>query len=90
MSELALTPKTPIREVTLDLASVEKGENEENFVILAPEKKGRLACVRFKEGAVVRRTNTVVNQMNPRESFELCNPETGKPKYTEFAPGFIP
>lgn len=68
--------------VELHFASTEEGLTDENFVVLPPEKKGKLQAVEFADTKVIRRTIGTENQLCKHEIVQKCDPETGIPKYT--------
>lgn len=72
----------PARTIVLDLASSREGLKDDNFVVIPPEKKGKLQAVHFSDGKAIRRTIGITNQMMKQEIVQMCDPETGIPPYT--------
>lgn len=68
--------------VELHFASTEEGLTDANFVVLPPEKAGKLQAVQFADAKVIRRTIGTENQLCKREIVQKCDPATGIPKYT--------
>lgn len=72
---------TPVREIVLDLASSKEGLREDNFVVLAPPKKGKLDALHFSDGKAIRRTIGITNQLVKQEIIQMCAPGSDTPKY---------
>jgi len=83
MKELSIQPAkaVAVRTVELHFASGKEGNTDENFVVIPPEKEGKLQSVEFSDAKLIRRTMGVTNQQFPQEIIQSADPKTGIPPY---------
>jgi hypothetical protein len=69
------------REIVLDLASSKDIDDEGKFIVIPPQKEGRLDAVHFSDGKAIRRTIGETNQQFPRTIIQMIEKGQDVPKY---------
>lgn len=69
------------RVIELHFASGKEGQADENFVVIPPNKEGRLESVEFEDVKLIRRKMTTENQFNAYEVIQAADPKTGIPPF---------